>query len=207
MDLAPLLVFAGALFVAAVIPGPGIAAVVGRVLARGREGAIAFCLGMAIGDVVWLSVVVAGLAVVAQTFATAFLVVKYAGAVYLLWLAWKMWSAPAVGIATPLPRAERKRSGDLRLMLAGLALTLGNPKTMVFYLALLPNLIPLETVTMLGFFELALIAFVVVGSVMAVYCLAADRARRIFASPRAVRLLNRSAGTMIAGAAVAVATR
>ena len=56
-------------------------------------------------------------------------------------------------------------------------------------------------------FELALIAFVVVGSVMAVYCLAADRARRIFASPRAVRLLNRSAGTMIAGAAVAVATR
>ena len=54
MDLAPLLVFTGALFVAAVIPGPGIAAVVGRVLARGREGAIAFCLGMAIGDVVWL---------------------------------------------------------------------------------------------------------------------------------------------------------
>jgi threonine/homoserine/homoserine lactone efflux protein len=205
MDLAPLLFFAGALFVAAVIPGPGVAAIVARVLARGREGAAAFCFGIVIGDLVWLGFAVAGLAVVAKAFGTDFLLVKYLGAAYLVWLAWKMWRAPAAGIRTDVPAGPRE--SDLRLTLAGLALTLGNPKTMVFYLALLPNIIALETVTVLGYLELSLVTFSVLAVVLGGYCVAAERARKLFASPRAVRLLNRGAGTMMAGAAVAIAAR
>ncbi|MHC5655082.1 LysE family translocator [Stappia sp. ICDLI1TA098] len=205
MDLAPLLFFAGALFVAAVIPGPGVAAIVARVLARGREGAAAFCFGIVIGDLVWLGFAVAGLAVVAKAFGTVFLLVKYLGAAYLVWLAWKMWRAPAAGIRADVPAGPRE--SDLRLTLAGLALTLGNPKTMVFYLALLPNIIALETVTVLGYLELSLVTFSVLAVVLGGYCVAAERARKLFASPRAVRLLNRGAGTMMAGAAVAIAAR
>ncbi len=93
LDLTGLLVFAGALTVAAASPGPGIAAIVARVLGRGTQGAAAFTAGLAIGDVVWLTFAVTGLAVLAQTFHGVFLVVKYAGAAYLLYLAWKLWSA------------------------------------------------------------------------------------------------------------------
>src|ERR1700704_5422431 len=96
MDLTSLLVFAGALFVAAASPGPGIAAIVARVLGRGMNGAIAFTAGVALGDVVWLTFAVLGLAVIAQTFQAVFLVIKYAGAAYLLYLAWKLWTAPVV---------------------------------------------------------------------------------------------------------------
>ena len=87
MDLASLLIFVGALFVAAASPGPGIAAIVARVLGRGMNGAIAFTAGVALGDVVWLTLAILGLAVVAQTFHFAFVAIKYAGAAYLLfWL-------------------------------------------------------------------------------------------------------------------------
>jgi len=157
--------------------------------------------------VVWLSFAVVGLAVVAKTFATVFLVVKYAGAAYLLWLAWKMWRAPATVPGQVEPGEALRQSGNLRLAMAGLALTLGNPKTMVFYLALLPNIIALETVTMLGYIELSLVTLAVLALVLGGYCVLAERARRMIASSRATRLLNRVAGSMMAGAAMAVATR
>ena len=147
MDLAALLIFAGALVVAAASPGPAIAVLVGRVIGRGPEGAGAFAAGLIIGDLVWLAVAVLGLAVVAQTFHEVFLVIKYAGAAYLIYLAYRMWTAPvAPGDVAAATRGDRLP----RLFLAGLALTLGNPKVVAFYLALLPNLIDLASVGVLG---------------------------------------------------------
>ena len=204
LDITALLVFAGALFVAAASPGPGIAAIVARVLGRGPGGAVAFSAGVAIGDIVWLAFAVAGLAVLAQSFYPVFVAIKYAGAAYLLYLAWKLWTAPVV--AAPAEGEERRES-RLRLFLGGLAVTMGNPKVMVFYLALLPNLIDLSAVSLLGYAELALVTQFVLALVFAAYILLAARARRLFHSPRAMRIVNRGTGAVMASAAVAVATR
>jgi threonine/homoserine/homoserine lactone efflux protein len=204
LDLTALLVFAGALLVAAASPGPGIAAIVARVLARGPSGAIAFAAGVALGDVVWLSFAVAGLAVLAQAFYGVFLGIKLAGAAYLLYLAWKLWTAPA---AAATAAVEAGGEGRLKLFLGGLAVTLGNPKVMVFYLALLPNLVDLGRVTLLGYAELALATQVVLALVFGIYIVLAGRARRLLSSPSAMRLVNRGSGAVMAGAAVAVATR
>ncbi|MDJ1158857.1 LysE family translocator [Chelatococcus sp. SYSU_G07232] len=204
MDLAGLVVFAGALFVAAASPGPGVVAIVARVLGRGREGAIAFAAGVAVGDVVWLTFAVLGLAVLAQTFHAVFLVIRYAGAAYLLWLAWELWSAPAERQAIA---GESRREHPVRLFLAGLALTLGNPKVVVFYVALLPNILDLGRVTPLGYAELVVVTELVLALVFAGYMLLAERARSLVASPRAMRIVNRATGGVMAGAAVAVATR
>ena len=102
----------------------------------------------------------------------------------------------------PAPKAER----PLRLFAAGLSLTLGNPKTMVFYLALLPNLIDLAAVTPLAYAELVAVTLAVCTLVDGGYVLLAARARRLFSSPRALRFVNRGAGALMAGAAVAVAS-
>src|SRR5215212_3611358 len=95
MDKTHLILFAGALAVAAASPGPAITALVARVLVRGTAGAAAFMFGLAVGDVVWLTAATLGLAFIARTFALAFIALKYAGAAYLLYLAWRMWTAPA----------------------------------------------------------------------------------------------------------------
>lgn len=204
MDISALMVFAAALLVAAASPGPGLAALVSRVLARGRAGAIAFTAGLAIGDVVWLAAAVMGLSALAQTFAGVFLVIKYLGAAYLLYLGYRLWTAPVAAVdAAEAPRSER--SG--RLFLAGLAVTLGNPKVMVFYLALVPTLLDVKTITPLAFAELAAVTLSVLALVFGAYIGLALRARRLFASPCALRRVNRATGTVMAGAAVAIATR
>jgi threonine/homoserine/homoserine lactone efflux protein len=204
MDLTSLLVFTGALFVAAASPGPGIAAIVARVLGRGLNGAVAFTAGIALGDVVWLTFAVLGLAVIAQTFQGVFLVIKYAGAAYLLYLAWKLWTAPVVPRDVAPDRSDINR---IRLFLAVLAVTLGNPKVMVFYLALLPNIIDLQTVTILGWLELSLVVLGVLAVVFGAYVVLAARTRRLFTSPRAMRLINRGTGAVMASAAAAIAVK
>jgi threonine/homoserine/homoserine lactone efflux protein len=204
MNLAALVLFGSTLLVAAASPGPGIAALVARVIGRGPEGAVAFAGGLILGDLVWLAVAILGLAVVAQTFHEVFLVIKYVGAAYLIYLAYRMWTAP---IEPHELAADRRREGHGRLFLAGLALTLGNPKVVAFYLALVPNLIDLTRVGLLGYVELAGVSIVILTAVFGIYIVAAARARALFRSPRALRLLNRAGGTMMAGAAVAVATK
>src|SRR6266852_6094283 len=133
MELAALMVFAGALVVAAASPGPTIAALVARVIGRGLDGAAAFTAGLVLGELVWLAAAILGLAVVAQTFHEVFLVIKYAGAAYLLYLAHRMWTAPAQAIAV---EADIGGEGRGRLFLTGLAISLGTTKVMAFYVAL-----------------------------------------------------------------------
>ena len=94
---------------------------------------------MALGDVVWLTFAILGLAALAQAFHEVFLVIKYAGAAYLLYLAYKIWTAPRRDGRDGGDRAEQ----PARLFLGGLAVTLGNPKIIVFYLALLPTILDL----------------------------------------------------------------
>ncbi len=204
MDLAGLLVFATALFIAAASPGPGIAAIVARVLGRGTQGAVAFSAGVAIGDVVWLTVAIVGLAAIAQAFHGVFLIIKYAGAAYLLYLGYRLWTAPVAATAV-----EARTTGEhpLKLFLAGLAVTMGNPKVMIFYLALLPTLIDLAGITVLGYAELVAVTLAVLGVVFGGYIGLAARARRLFTSPRAIRWINRTTGTVMAGAAAAIASR
>jgi threonine/homoserine/homoserine lactone efflux protein len=204
MDLAALVLFAGTLLVAAASPGPGIAALVAQVVGKGPNSAGAFAAGLILGDLVWLAVAILGLAVVAQTFHEIFLVIKYAGAAYLIYLAWRMWTAPVK------PRdiaAAPHREGYVRLFFAGLAVTLGNPKVVAFYLALLPTLIDLPRVGLFGYVELASISIVILTAVFGAYVVATARARALFRSPRAMRVFNRAGGTLMAGAAMVVATK
>jgi threonine/homoserine/homoserine lactone efflux protein len=204
MDPAALLIFAATLFVAAASPGPGIAAIVARVLGRGLNGAVAFTAGLALGDVVWLTIAILGLAAIAHTFYGVFLAIKYAGVLYLLYLAYRLWTQPAEAREVT---AEASNDKPLRLFLAGLAVTLGNPKVVAFYLALLPSLIDLQAVSLLGWLELSLVTLGVLAVVFGSYVLLAARTRALFTSPRAIRMVNRGTGAVMASAAVAIAAK
>ncbi len=129
---------------------------------------------------------------------------KVAGSAYLLYLAVKMWTAPAAARSLEPVATRESRS---KLFLAGLAVTMGNPKTMVFYLALLPNLVDLGRVDALAYAELAVVTLSVLALVFGFYIVLALRARALITSPRAVRLVNRGSGVIMAGAAVAIASR
>ncbi len=203
MDASLLLVFAGALLVNAGSPGPSIASLVARVLTRGVRDVLPFLAAMWLGEVLWLTLAVAGLAAIAETLHLLFAAIKWAGIAYLLYLAWRMWTAPAaIGPAPPV--ADRSPWG---MFLAGLAVTLGNPKIVVFYLALLPSLVDLGAITLLGWAQLALTLLVVLVGIDLGWALLAVKARGFLRSPRSVRLANRASAATMTGAAVAIATR
>jgi threonine/homoserine/homoserine lactone efflux protein len=203
MSSSSLLVFAAAYLAVLVLPGPGVTALVARVLARGLHGTPAFIAGFVVGSLVWFAIAATGLAVLASSFAVIFVAIRYAGAAYLLYLAWKLWNAPARPLDAPQPAPD----GAGRLFLTGLAINLGNPKVIVFFLALLPTVVDLAALTPLGFAELAMIIIGIVSGVLTTYAFAAARARRLFTSPRAVRLVNRGSGAIMAGTAITIAAR
>jgi threonine/homoserine/homoserine lactone efflux protein len=197
--------FCCAYFLAVATPGPGIAAVIAQGLARGRSGAPAFIAGFLVGDLIWFVAASLGLSALAQTAHTAFLLVKYAGALYLAYLAFKLWSAPARPLAQAAdPAAARPPHA---LFLGSLTLTLSNPKPMLFFLALLPTVVPLETLGALGHVQIAGAIAVILPATLWGYVLIAARARGWLRSARAIKIVNRSSGTLMAAAAVAVATR
>ena len=202
MDLTHLAIFAGALTISAGSPGPSIAALVARVLTRGYSDVMPFLFAMWLGEAIWLACAVFGLVAIAQTFQGLFAVIKYAGIAYLLYLAWKMWTAPS----TIEEHEIAPRTSPLRMFLAGFAVTIGNPKIMVFYVALLPVIIDLSQVTLLAWAELTATMLVVLVVVDLAWVLLASRARRFIRSPRAVRLTNRAGATVMAAAAAAMAT-
>jgi threonine/homoserine/homoserine lactone efflux protein len=203
MHLASLLIFAAALFVAAGSPGPSVAALVARVISKGFRDVFPFLAAMWIGEAIWLSFAVFGLAAVAQTFHLAFVVVKWAGVCYLAYLAWKMWTAPVEAREGEMPR----EGTPIKLFFAGMAVTLGNPKIMMFYLALLPTIIDLASVTLGGWIELTLTMAIVLVCVDMSWVLAATQARRLLKSPRAMKIANRLSAATMAGAAAAIAAR
>ncbi len=197
-------VFTLAYVLAVAIPGPGVAAIIARSLGHGLRGAPAFIGGFVVGDMIWFTFAATGLAMLAQTAYTVFLVVKYAGVAYLLYLAYRLWTAPAMSVDASV---DVGRERPLQLFLGSLALTLGNPKTMVFFLAVLPTVVELKSLSAAGFFEIVTIILVVVPSVLGGYAFGASRARRLFSRPHTVRWLQRGTGVAMASAAVAVATR
>lgn len=200
--LSGLILFALALIVMAGSPGPSVAALVARVLTHGFREVLPFLAAMWLGEALWLACAVAGLAAVAHTYAVVFLVLKFAGAAYLLLLAWKMWFAPADSRQGQLPRGQTPS----RMFLAGLTVTLGNPKIMVFYLALLPTIVDLSHVGAGAWLELTLTMLTVLVAVDVSWALLAVRARKLLTSPRAVKAANRAGAAVMASAAAAIAT-
>lgn len=195
-------VFVMALALAAFTPGPGLAAIVATVLATGARKTIWFCAGVTAGDLVWLVLSLSGLALIAQKIPLVFLTIKWAGVVYLIYLAYRIWTSPVA--MQGAGRVGRDRSALARF-LAGFSVTMGNPKAMLFYLALLPNLIDPARISTGVAFALCLAVIVVLGSVFALYVFAAERARNVLQDARAVRRANRVTAVALSGAAAWIA--
>jgi threonine/homoserine/homoserine lactone efflux protein len=204
VSISALLIFAGVYFVAVATPGPGIAALVARVLGCGLKGVGPFIAGFAVGDLFWLAVAATGLAVVAHEFATLFVALKFAGAAYLLYVAWGLVRAPA---AVDLEAPPDRVATGWRAFLGGFSLTLGNPKVIVFFLSIMPLVVDLDAIDAVSFAEMAATCMAVITATLGAYALAANRARRWFRSSRAMTAVRRATAGVMAGAAVAIVTR
>lgn len=198
MTSAGFLTYALALGVAAAVPGPGVVALVARALSSGFKAAMAFAVGLVLGDLTFLSAAVFGLALIAETLGELFVVVRLCAGLYLAILAVRLWRSAG--------RTDRVEGGPaerpLASFVAGLTVTLANPKTIVFYLAVLPTLVDLRTITAGDYATLVGLTGSVLAVVMTPYAALAARARDSLREPAFRARLNRGAAAIMAGAAI-----
>ncbi|BCS88399.1 LysE family translocator [Pseudodesulfovibrio sediminis] len=193
-----------ATFIFALIPGPGISAVVAQSLARGFKAGAAFSCGLASGDVIYLLTALFGMGWVASQIGSYFVILKWAGAAYLIYLGVKCWLAkPPVQQAGDCQAPARAG----RSYLAGFCVTLGNPKAIAFYCGFLPGFVDMSALTGTDILLVISIIVPIIVSVPIGYAWLAARGRNAVRSTRMWKVLNRTAGSIMIGAGAAVATK
>jgi threonine/homoserine/homoserine lactone efflux protein len=133
-----LAIFAAAVVVFAVVPGPAVLYVVTRSLAQGRTAGVVSALAVASGNLVHVLAATFGLSAVLASSATAFAAVKYLGAGYLIYLGIRTLRSPA---ADRTPDAAGRPQPLRRVFRGGVVVAVLNPKTALFFLAFLPQFV------------------------------------------------------------------
>lgn len=180
----------------AAIPSSSVALVVVRSSSLGVRHGIAAASGIVAGDLIFVTLAIAGLVTVAETMGTLFAVFRYVAAAYLVWFGFNLirGGAGASG-AGDLHRA----SGMGASFAAGIALTLGDVKAILFYAALFPVFVDVPALTAL---EVAMIGAITVMSVGGVKVAYAVAARTIVAASKGLRFrsaLRSAAGALMIG--------
>lgn len=133
-----LMLFSGAALLMVLTPGPNMIYLVSRSICQGRSAGVISLLGVVAGFFVHLLAAACGLSAIFLTVPLAYEMLKWAGALYLLWLAWQ---AVKPGARSPLEPQTLPIDGSSKLLLMGFLTSVLNPKVAVFYLSILPQFI------------------------------------------------------------------
>ncbi len=185
------------------IPGPTVLLVLSYALSKGRSVAVASATGVALGDLIAMTASLLGLGALVLASATLFSVLKWIGAVYLVWLGIKLLrSAPSEGMATIETGRDVTAKG---VFTHAAAVTALNPKSIAFFIAFVPQF--LRPADPLGpQFAILIITFVGLAWINALaYALLADRLRQMIGRPGVITALTRFGGVALIGMGMATA--
>lgn len=200
MSLEHWLAFVAASAVLLAIPGPTILLVISYALSHGRKVASATVAGVALGDFTAMTASMLGLGALLATSAMLFTVLKWVGAAYLIYLGIKLWRAPVSKQAAEVEDTEVPTVRPFRVFLHTYAVTALNPKSIVFFVAFLPQFLDLSRPL---FFQMAVFeaTFLVLATInAALYGLLASMARNTIRKPKVQRIVNRTGGSLMIGA-------
>ena len=204
MDMTVWLAFAAASTALLMVPGPTVLLVMAYAIGQGRRVAVPTALGVATGDLIAMSASLAGLGALVLTSATLFVALKWAGAVYLVYLGVRMILG-ARNAALAAPGAP----GDLppgKAFGNAAAVTALNPKSIVFFIAFVPQFLD-PAAPLLGQSVILIATFVGLATVNALlFAVAAARLRDLIRRPDVTVWLTRLGGATLIGMGVATAT-
>lgn len=191
--------FAAASAVLLAIPGPTILLVISYALGHGRKIAGATVAGVALGDFTAMTASMLGLGALLATSAAVFTVLKWIGAAYLVWLGIKLWRAPVAndsGSTVETSPAER----PLRIFIHTYAVTALNPKSILFFVAFLPQFLDLSRplFAQMAIFETTFLILATINA--ALYAWLAAAAGSTIRKPNIRRIVNRLGGSLLIGA-------
>ncbi|MDG3578565.1 LysE family translocator [Rhizobium sp. YJ-22] len=190
--------FVAASAVLLAIPGPTILLVISYALGHGRKSASATVAGVALGDFTAMTASMLGLGALLAASAALFTVLKWIGAAYLIYLGVKLWRAPVADRTVAEEEAPVER--PLRIFLHTYVVTALNPKSILFFVAFLPQFLDLARplLPQMMIFETTFLILATLNA--ATYALMASMARKTIRRPAVQRAVNRTGGTLMIGA-------
>ena len=180
-------------------PGAGAIASMSSGLNYGFRHGYSNAIGLQLALALQIMIVAAGVGVLFATTSWAFLVVKWFGVIYLLYLAYKQWTAPTQDIEIKQETTYKSRRS---LMLNGFVVNMSNPKAIVFLLAVLPQFLDLNRPPWPQYAIMAFTMITIDLIVMAGYTGLAAKVLRLLRSPKQQKYLNRSFAILFAVAAL-----
>lgn len=204
MDFQIWLAFVAASTALLLIPGPTVLLVLSYAISQGKRVALATVAGVALGDLIAMSASLAGLGALVLASATLFTALKWIGAAYLIYLGIKLFrSAPTASLGDV---EDVARTSAANVFSHATAVTALNPKSIVFFIAFVPQFIVLEN-PLLAQFAILIATFVGLAAINALaYALLADRLRTKIARPSVLVWFSRFGGTALIIMGVATAT-
>ncbi|NNH34965.1 LysE family transporter [Acinetobacter sp. NIPH 2377] len=187
-----------ACWVISISPGAGAIASMSSGLNYGFRRGYWNALGLQLALLVQIGIVAAGVGVLFATTPWAFLVVKWFGVLYLLYLAYLQWKAPTQSIKI---QQEQPDKSIAKLVLHGFLVNMSNPKAIVFLLAVLPQFLDLSKPQWIQYLIMALTMVTIDLIVMAGYTGLAAKVLRVLKSPKQQKVMNRTFAVLFACAA------
>ncbi|WP_298772345.1 LysE family translocator [uncultured Shewanella sp.] len=203
MSIISLFTLMGAMLLLAIVPGPGVFAIIARAFSSGFSRGVAMTMGMLVADYLFIVLALFGLSALSTVMGTAFIVIKYVSAVYLIWLGYKLLSSRA----TKMDVEANAQSSLKSSFMTGLIVTLGNPKAILFYVGFFPAFVSIDTVSVFDAGLIMLAATVAFGSVNLGYAFMAVKAKGIFKSSNTFNVINKTAGSIMVSTGVLVAVK
>lgn len=194
------LAFAAASAILLAIPGPTILLVISYALGHGKKVAGATVGGVALGDFTAMTASMLGLGALLATSATMFTALKWVGAAYLIYLGVKLWRAP-ISVSETCPDAETSpKERPLRIFLHTYIVTALNPKSIIFFVAFLPQFLDTAQPVMpqMIIFETTFLMLAIMNA--GFYALMAAMARKTIRKPSVQRAVNRVGGSLVIAA-------
>ncbi len=197
------LAFASASIALLLIPGPTVLLVLSYAISQGKRVAVATAAGVALGDLVAMSASLAGLGALVLASAELFLLLKWVGAAYLIYLGIKLYRSAATASLDPVEDVADAAAG--RVFAHAAAVTALNPKSIVFFIAFVPQFINPQA-TLPPQFGILIATFVGFAALNALaYALLGDKLRQRIRHPAVMPMLTRLGGGALVAMGVATA--
>jgi len=180
----------------AAMPSASVALVVARSVSSGRVSGISSALGIVVGDLIFVAMALVGMSVLAEWLGAFFSIAKYCGGIYLIWLGIGILKSKS---SLELQSVSTSKASYLADFLAGLFLTLGDVKAILFYASLFPTLIDMKQVGLSDALAIGVITIVTVGGVKLAYAIFASRIIESLRHRVSLDLPRKLGGTLMIG--------
>lgn len=204
MDVQIWLAFVAASIALLLIPGPTVLLVLSYAISQGKRVALATVAGVALGDLIAMSASLAGLGALVLASSALFTVLKWVGAAYLIYLGVKLFRSASTASLGDVEDVAQASAANV--FGHATAVTALNPKSIVFFIAFVPQFIVVDS-PLLPQFSILIATFVGLAAINALaYALLADKLRAKIANPSVLTWFSRFGGTALVAMGVATAT-